>query len=506
MTISINKTTDLEALKSALNPDCLPPLLPSLDELMSIAKLRNVETFSYHAYYEKQTIGVAVFAQEKRSICGLLLNTFSLLGHDFFDYNFFFCEKEHLDEFMKYISNDLGRYKFDAIVLENVAYFDARKSTQRKTVDIFDVLKEPAGEGFNSILKKQRLKKQYNKGTRRFKYSCEHKVSSFCKEDVEVLAYLHRERWNFDGVKSAFGDNERVDLYCAHQKNKVLTVMRDGSEIMAVHYGMILGESFLFHTPAINIKYLEFSPLQVLLFEIASFCQESKFTVLDFGLGDEEYKKRFSNASRQVAYVLIPLSVKGEICRFISGKVDAGALKARFVRYFKNVKAVVRKIINMRRQIVYYAVGPASIQKVSSSDREEACSLLMIEDFIDLVPVFRSNNVEIKRHHYGRIKSGCVLFCLMEQDSLLSFGWGTKENMFFASEVSRNICNKGKMMLFDFVTPPALRRRGYYTLLLKKICAALSHENLVIFTEPKNVASNRAIVRAGFVVSAYETV
>lgn len=506
MTISINKTTDLEVFRSAVNPDCVPPLLPSIEELLSVARLRNVATFSYHAYCEKRTIGVAVFVQEKRSICGLLLNTFSLLGHDFFDYNYFYCENDHLDEFMEYISSDLGKRKCDAIVLENVAYFDARKSTQRKTVDIFDVSKEPAGEGFNAILKKQRLRKQYNKGTRRFKYSCEHKVASFSKEDVEALACLHRERWSFDGVRSAFGDNERGGLYRAHQKNKVLTVMRDGSEIIAVHYGMILGESFLFHTPAINIKYLEFSPLQVLLFEITSFCQENKFTVLDFGLGDEEYKKRFSNASREVAYTLIPLSIKGGICRFISGKVDAGALKARLVRYHKSIKSAVRKIVNRRRQIVYYAVDPASTQRALSSDREEACTMLMIENFMDLVPVFRSNNIEVKRHHYNRMKAGCVLFCLMEQNALLSFGWGTKGDMFFASEVSRNICTKGKMMLFDFVTPPALRGRGYYTLLLKKICAALSHENLVIFTEPKNAASNRAISRAGFVVATYETI
>ena len=98
---------------------------------MSIAKLRNVETFSYHAYREKQTIGVAVFIQEKRSICGLLLNTFSLLGHDYFDYNFFFCVNDHLDAFLKYISNDLKKYKLDAIVLENIASFDAERSTRQ---------------------------------------------------------------------------------------------------------------------------------------------------------------------------------------------------------------------------------------------------------------------------------------------------------------------------------------------------------------------------------------
>ena len=472
---------------------------------MSIAKLRNVETFSYHAYREKQTIGVAVFIQEKRSICGLLLNTFSLLGHDYFDYNFFFCVNDHLDAFLKYISNDLKKYKLDAIVLENIASFDAERSTRQEAVDIFDVSKEPAGERFNAILKKQRLKKQYNKGTRRFKYSCEHKMSSFSREDIETLADLHRERWNLDSVKSAFGDDERVDLYCAHQKNKVLTLLRDGNEIIAAHYGMVLGESFLFHTPAINIKYLEFSPLQVLLFEIATFCQKSNLSVLDFGLGDEDYKKRFSNASREVSYLLIPLSFKGAMCRFILRKIDTGALKTRLAGYFRNIKAAVRKIINMRRRIVYYAVDRASMPIDPIGDREKTCNLRIIRDFFDLVPVFRSNNIEIKRLHYNRIKAGCVLFCLMEQNSLLSYGWGTKQNIFFASEVNRNICNEGKMMLFDFVTPSALRRRGYYALLLRKICTALSDENLVIFADQKNVASNKAISKTGFAATSYET-
>src|SRR3990172_7397413 len=472
---------------------------------MSTAKLRNVETFSYHACREEQTIGVAVFIQEKRSIRGLLLNTFSLLGHDYLDYNFFFCVNDHLDEFLKYISNDLKKYKFDAIVLENIAFFDTRKSTQQQTVDIFDASKEPTGEGFNAILKKRRLKKQYNKGTRRFKYSCEHKTSSFSKEDVQALAHLHRERWNLDGVKSAFDDNERVDVYFAHHKNKVLTVMRDGNEIIAAHYGMILGESFLFHTPAINIKYLEFSPLQVLLFEIAAFCQKSNLSVLDFVFFDEDYKKRFSNASREVSYLLIPLSFKGAICRFISGKINTAPLKTRLAGYFKNIKAAVRKIINMRRRIVYYAVDRASMPIDPIGDREKTCNLRIIRDFFDLVPVFRSNNIEIKRLHYNRIKAGCVLFCLMEQNSLLSYGWGTKQNIFFAPEVNRNICNEGKMMLFDFVTPSALRRRGYYALLLSKICTALSDENLVIFADQKSVASNKAISKTGFAATSYET-
>jgi len=303
-------------------------------------------------------------------------------------------------------------------------------------------------------------------------------------------------------------DRERVDLYCAHRTNKVLTILWDGSEIIATHYGMILGQTFLFHTPAINIKYLDLSPLQILLYEIAAFCQNSHLSALDFGLGDEEYKKRFSNSSREVGYAIIPLSLKGRICKYVSSNVDTGTLKTRTVNFLRKIKVTTRRIMDWRREIIYYAMDESSKQNqdIPNGIPMDGFSLTVIADCSSLVSLFRNNDMEIKRHHCNRIRAGSVLFCLIGNGRIHSFGWGTKESVFYVSEINRNIANVRKMLLYDFVTLPALRGRGYYAMLLRNISTALAGENLAIFADKGNVSANRAILRAGFLVASYDVI
>ena len=66
------------------------------------------------------------------------------------------------------------------------------------------------------------------------------------------------------------------------------------------------------------------------------------------------------------------------------------------------------------------------------------------------------------------------------------------------SEIQKNIILKKQYLLFDFETPHKVRKKGYYTLLLKLIRYKYKNKKLVIYTQSNNAASNKAIKKSGF--------
>lgn len=499
MTIITEKLPSIESLKSLPSVGSLNKLVPSISELMELSKVKNVEPFVYHASDNKKTYAAAVFVFERRQIHKANLNTFSLLGYDYFDYNFFFCTDNIYTDFLNFISIDAKKIKADAIILENIVLdIEMHQITEKQRVHHFNAYSN-LEKGFQSILQKQSLKRHHNKVTRSFDYSCEHKLSKFNNEDIEILGKLHKERWCFDEIKSAFCETERNKLYLSYKDNKILTILRNQHDVIAMHYGMILGDVLLWHTPSINIKYLEYSPIELLLFELAKFCKDNHFSILDYGLGNEKYKERFANSYREVGYRLHPISYKGQILNFCTRWIDPKTIEKSIYTGLASVKGKIRKVSVLANKINYYILKKRHYDE-NVSKKEGENKLVIIKNFMDLVEIFRNNKMTPKRFHYNRIKSGDMMLCLINESFIiLSYGWATKKEVFFVSESNKNICNKGKLMLYDFNTPVELQGKGYYTFLLKKIAEQLSEEKLVIFSEKKNVPSNKAILRAGFI-------
>tara|TARA_B100001123_G_C15299050_1_gene1020347 strand:+ start:51 stop:593 length:543 start_codon:yes stop_codon:yes gene_type:complete len=87
---------------------------------------------------------------------------------------------------------------------------------------------------------------------------------------------------------------------------------------------------------------------------------------------------------------------------------------------------------------------------------------------------------------------------LVDNKKFLSTGWiffGDKWNI---SEIQKKILLRKQYLLFDFETPHLLRKKGYYTLLLKLIKNKYRKKILAIYSDSNNFASNKAIKRSGF--------
>lgn len=505
MNVLINKVLNLNDLKKEIDKHDVNSLLPSLNELIDVVKSKNIVPIAYYIQHNYKIIGATVLFKQRRKIHGFSLNTLSIVGSDFYDYNFFFCEEAYFQQFIDYITKDAKQYQVDLIVFDNILFSVKNENERAEFVYIFDSTLTEKESKFDDLLHKKSLVRHHKKVVKNLDYSCEHKIFKFPQSDIEDLAVIHKERWDYDDIRSAFYSIDRVGIYTAHPDNKILTVLKNGSDIIATHYGIILGNTFLWHTPAINIKYLAYSPIEILLYEIVKFCKENKIIVLDFGLGDESYKARFSNTTRHVYHKIFPVSIKGKISHAIMNNVNTAFIKLIASKSLQYARKKYHSLQKLGNNILYYKFSGLHNESYLEN-KFQNCHFCVVVEFEKLVDIFRKNKISVKKYQYNRIRSGNFLFCLIRDQELLSYGWGTRHDSIHVSEINRFLCNKNKIMLYDFFTPEKLRGFGYYTVLLIKICAAFSSEEIVIYAENKNHASNKAIKKAGFIFDSYQII
>ena len=265
-----------------------------------------------------------------------------------------------------------------------------------------------------------------------------------------------------------------------------------GDEVLCSHYGMRYGNTVLWHTPSINIKYFESSPLMILLYETALLCQKEKITCLDLGLGEEEYKVRFFNTERTIFNVLIPVTLRGKLIESIRLYAQPEKLKATLFTVRQSLKQLWYKALAKTTKVNWYeSTAPFTFQ-------QHDYTVSVIDDYKVFVDFCRCHNLPLKRDQYHRFKDGYFFVTLHDDSHVLSYGWGIHKDQFYLSEINQSVLIDGFLMLCDFHTPPQYQRKGYFTLLLNGLMARLPEEKIAIFANVKNQASNKGIVKAGF--------
>jgi len=302
--------------------------VPSIAELAALQQVRqqplNIITVSQNGSCKGMAICSVEHAERVHGIRNL--KVMRMFGYDLFDYSAIHAKN---DAALKSLLNELGaeakRAGADLILLSNLVNPATHPDMLIKescSTHLFDA--DHSDTGFDWLLKKKSLRRHWNKMRRELDYRCEHfrgNDPGFFRE-LEALAPLHISRWAHDGVESAFIDPLRIQEYAAAPENKLITVIKDGDTIVATHFGIIFDDVLLWHTPVVNVDYFNYSPLEALLFETAELCKSEEIRVLDFGLGDEAYKNRFSNESRPLTEIFVPISWKGRLCALLKGMVS----------------------------------------------------------------------------------------------------------------------------------------------------------------------------------------
>ena len=92
-----------------------------------------------------------------------------------------------------------------------------------------------------------------------------------------------------------------------------------------------------------------------------------------------------------------------------------------------------------------------------------------------------SNYFKIYKDKKKRFQNNCVFLTLSFNKNLVSSGWLFRGKKWKITEVNRDLNVLNKIVIFDFITLPEYRNKGYYTKLLKLIIDKFKNKNILIY-------------------------
>jgi CelD/BcsL family acetyltransferase involved in cellulose biosynthesis len=443
-------------------------------------------------------VALLPFIIEQRRIRRVHAKSLSLAGYVFFDYMPFCCKNEWRPLVLEALRCKAKSYGVDIAYLNNVLYPETdlpKYVFENDPTQLFDVGR--ARNGWRDIRSKKSLARHYNKVRKLFDYRVKHYCGDFDDSLLDTIASLHVERWGFDGIRSPLSERQRRAVYIGNRSSAVLTVLWAGSEIFAAHYGLRFGPTMIWHTPVVNIKYWEYSPLEVMLLEVIKYCEGHSIEILDYGLGAESYKSRFSNGNRRVFDVLLPVSWRGHTIVHLH----------RFARtwlwswFFRNL---VPKLRHARSD--FARLGIRTRFYISGIDGDPGTAAVLaadhryreIDNYVSFVDFARSHEFGLRRYQYERLRRGDRFICLVDDGKILSHGWASGSGGFRVEETGEVLTTGDFEVLYDFHTPHNLRRRGFFGVLVKTYRARHAGKRLLTYSLSGMAGAREVIEKAGF--------
>jgi CelD/BcsL family acetyltransferase involved in cellulose biosynthesis len=136
------------------------------------------------------------------------------------------------------------------------------------------------------------------------------------ESDPAILRQLldwKSDQYRRTGAPDVFAARWRVDLIERILAARtptfagVLSTLRAGERLVAVHLGMRSATALHSWFPAYDPEFSQYSPGLVLLLELARVCEQWGMTMLDLGRGDAAYKTRLMSGSVPVAQGAVAL-------------------------------------------------------------------------------------------------------------------------------------------------------------------------------------------------------
>ena len=243
----------------------------------------------------------------------------------------------------------------------------------------------------------------------------------------------------------------------------------------------------------LSVRFLEYSPIEILLLETAIYCSKNNISIIDFGLGDEKYKLRFSNHIKLVYtnYFSSELFVVLKIIPLLF----FSKYKDNFILLLRKIREQYNQLLNNKKINILNIESNSYHLPVPLSEKISFCS---IKQYSVLVDYYRKSGDIIKRHHLNRIKNNDIFYCLLLNNKIICYGWSTI-NPLFLSEINKSLDVGSGVLLYDFYTPKNYRRMGYYQQLLKSIIHSIDADLFVYgFAIKSNIPSNKALMNIGF--------
>lgn len=313
---------------------------------------------------------------------------------------------------------------------------------------------------------------------------------------------------------------------------KISQLEIDGQPV-AWNYGFRFGGSWFWYLPTFQMAYEHVSPGSCLLrLMVEEGARDASLRWLDLGLGDEPYKNRFANNTRETRYVRLSRGFPRHVASLARQTLTSTA--ERFPRFgnklrqardfFQTAASRVHEIgvVATTRYSIQRAVGPIASQEEVLLFEAPDGPLSELQPTgnqpIELLPLTREHLVEASISNAGdagtlRYLMRCASrltepsasgFLLQDETGRpVHFLWITGYDGFRLAEIGHNLepVSPRAAMIFDCWTPAADRGRGHYATAIRMAAANLRRDNRTawIFSAAKNMSSLRGIRKAGFV-------
>ncbi len=311
---------------------------------------------------------------------------------------------------------------------------------------------------------------------------------------------------------------------------KISQLEIDGHAV-AWNYGFRFGGSWFWYLPTFQMEYEHVSPGSCLLrLMVEEGARDASLQWLDLGLGDEPYKERFANNTRQTRYVHLSRGFQRHVASLARQALTRTAdrfpqigNKLREARAFYEVAAShIRDtgFVATARSSIRRAVSPLASQDevlLFEAPNLPLPDLQPENNAVQLLPLTREHLVEASISNAGdsqtlrylmrcanRLTKADASGFLLQDDAgrPIHFLWITAYDGFSLAEIGHKIetSSPAGSMIFDCWTPAADRGRGHYATAIRQAAINLCQENRTawIFSGANNVSSLRGILKAGF--------
>lgn len=200
--------------------------------------------------------------------------------------------------FVEFLKNTYHSKVFQIKLYENNVDYLTTLKNKKFTTEFLRIKKK--------LLEKNKIKfENLHKNTSKF-------IFSIINKKINLLNERNISH-NIDNNFITFYQN----LKMLYPNRLILSILKINDEIIAANIGIIDNKIFFYLLPVIlSDKFKSFSPGKLLIYELINWSKKNNVQVFDFGIGEERYKKYWSNYSINVFRYLDFRGLKGYIVYF----------------------------------------------------------------------------------------------------------------------------------------------------------------------------------------------
>ena len=162
------------------------------------------------------------------------------------------------------------------------------------------------------ILRKPSVRRRQNYFVRAGRLSCRNlTTASEIEPWLDAFFEQHVERWRESSTPSLFVDHRNRQFYRELTSSLsargwlLFSMVEFNDRPIAFHYGFDYDATVLWYKPSFDISYASRSPGIVMVSHLIEYALRYERRELDFTIGDEAFKRRFTNAARKTLQIRI---------------------------------------------------------------------------------------------------------------------------------------------------------------------------------------------------------